>query len=469
MSLETELRDALASRADDLDAPAFDPYERVAGAIVTSRRRRRAAAVGAVAAVAAIAVLVPGLAQGDHRSTLPAKRTQVVVPGPNDPRWSAMSSWPVRGSLAEDKELIKAVAEKFGTSHVLYAGDLDRTRVVVGWDPEDGGSSRVTMFAGSRGTGVDGMSEVSSASGGNTDLVVLRESDDKDSRLVTLTTPSTRTLSLSKGLQIATDGTVTRDPYRQVALTDGVYSEDLKDSPPHFMRVEVPGGTSDSTPARLTGLPRQQREDMGSICLNCTGEDFRVKAEQGIGAGVAVDHGLSPTQVQTTTVYFGAVDRTIASRLGMNEAKGGTTRLMVTDTTLPQGQVLRSALVVDTAKDGSAATTMELATGVPIDAGTAAVRPYVLHGGGAETGTMSFQVFAPNAARVRLVSSTPSLHPSTAKLPTPEGTALTTTPNWSSEQRPPYAVEVYDAAGAKVGQWPLDLPSEDVWTAGTAP
>ncbi|MGA8979638.1 MAG: hypothetical protein WB473_11050, partial [Pedococcus sp.] len=59
MTLETQLRDALAARADDIDGPAADPYERVSGAVAASRRRRRTAAVGAVAAVAALAVLVP--------------------------------------------------------------------------------------------------------------------------------------------------------------------------------------------------------------------------------------------------------------------------------------------------------------------------------------------------------------------------------------------------------------------------
>src|SRR4051812_27142103 len=111
MSLETQLREALAARADLLDGPGPDPYVRVADAVASSRRRRRAAVVGAVAAVAALAVLVPSLGQGGDRSTLPAKRTQVVVPGPKDPRWSSLSSWPTRGSLAGDTAFLAAVGQ----------------------------------------------------------------------------------------------------------------------------------------------------------------------------------------------------------------------------------------------------------------------------------------------------------------------------------------------------------------------
>ena len=363
MSLETELRDALASRADDLDAPAFDPYERVAGAIVTSRRRRRAAAVGAVAAVAAVAVLVPSLAQGDHRSTLPAKRTQVVVPGPNDPRWAAMSSWPVRGSLAEDKAFVGSVTQKSLTAHVIYAADLDRTRVVVGWDPEDGGSTKVSMFAGPRGAGVDELAGVSEWSGDTTDLVVLRESDDADSRVVALTTPGVRTLQFSLGVQIGTDGTVTRDTYRPVPLTDGVWSQDLQGSPPWLMRVR--DDAAGATPATLTGRPTQDVTGEGSICLSCTGEEFRTKAEQAIREGDAHRMSLDPRDVRATTRFFGATDPRVIEQPDFGTKGPVRNQLIVVDTTLPAGQVLRSAVVVVTAKDGSQSMTLESATRCP--------------------------------------------------------------------------------------------------------
>jgi stage V sporulation protein SpoVS len=67
MSIESQVRAALAARADEVVVGADDPYERVAGAIEASRRRRRSVAAGALAvgaAVAAVAVAVPLLGHG---------------------------------------------------------------------------------------------------------------------------------------------------------------------------------------------------------------------------------------------------------------------------------------------------------------------------------------------------------------------------------------------------------------------
>ena len=468
MSLETQLRDALGARAESLPGPAFDPYERVAGAVVTSRRRRRVVAAGAVAAAAAIAMTVPGLVQGGHDSTLPAKRTQVVVPGPDDPRWSSLSSWPTRGALAADTAFTTAVRNQFASANVLYAADLPTSRVVVTWDPESGTDGKLTMLSGPRGAAATDLSEVSSASGGLEDVVSLREHADNDSMLVVLARPGVSEVGISRSVQIGRDGSVTRDAFRTVRLTDGLHTELLEDSPGSLTRVRL----SDGPGARvtLTGRPSLDAADYGAICLGCTGEDFRAKAEEAMGGGVAAMLGLDPKDVQTSTVYFGPVDSAVATSLGMGDThpRGSLTRLLVADTTLPGGQVMRSALIAVTAKDGTTGATMELSNGVPIAAGTAATRPFVLHGGGSETGNMSYEVFAPAAGSVRLVSSSPSIYPPTPTVPLVGRRARLTTPTWGGE-RPAYDVEAYDSSGNLLGRWPVDLPSEDEWTAGGAP
>ncbi len=466
MSLETQLRDALAARADDIDGPAADPYERVSGAVTASRRRRRTAAVGAVAAVAALAVLVPSLGQGGDRPTQPAKHTQVVVPGPDDSRWGSISTWPTRGSLAADTALLTAVGNRFGSAHVLYAEDLPTSRVVVTWDSGTDSDEKLTMFAGPRGGSAQDLVEVSSAGGGLSDVVLLREHADNDSTLVVLARPDVAGAAISRSVQIGLDGSVTRDAFRPVRLTDGMYSELLQDSPPSLTRVTA--GDLPSTRVTLTGLPSVSVEDRGSICLNCTGDDVRAQAEKAMGSAVAVTLGLDPATVTATTRYLGPVDRALASRLGMGESSGGTTRLIVVDSTLSTGQVLRSSVVMTQAKDGSAASTMELASGVPIDAATAGVRPFVLHGSASEAATMSYEVFAPDAATVRLVSSSPSIYPPTPMLTPRGGAVLATTPSWSPDTTP-YEVEAYDASGTSLGRWPVDLPREDVWAEGTQP
>ena len=469
MSLETQLRDALAARADDIEGPLTDPYERVRAAVAASRRRRRTAAVGTaavVSAVAALAVLVPSLAADGNRSTQPAQRTQVVVPGPGDSRWGSVSTWPTRGSLATDTTLLTAVANRFATAHVLYAADLPTSRVVLTWDPETGTDGKLTMFAGPRGGSAQDLVETSSTSGGLANAVLLREHADNDSTLVVLARPDVTDAAISRSVQIGLDGSVTRDAFRPVRLVDGVHSELLQDSPSSLTRVTV--GDAPSARVTLTGPPSSGLDDRGSICLSCTGDDFRVEAEKAMGSAVAMTLGLDPSDVGTTTRYLGPVDREVASRmeLGDTDAEGATTRLHVVDSTLPTGQVLRSALVVTQAKDTASA--MQLASGVPIDAATAGVRPFVLHGSASKPATTSYEVFAPDAAEVRLVSSSPSLYPSTPMLTPRAGRVLATTPSWSPDSTP-YEVETYDASGTALGRWPVDLPSEDSWTGGGRP
>jgi hypothetical protein len=376
-----------------------------------------------------------------------------------------MSAWPARGSLAADHALLAAATQTLDIGRVLYAEDLDRTRVLVGWQREQGGLDRVTLYAGPRGAGVDQLSSSSTWSGDATDLLVLRESDDNDSLLVALTTPGSK-VSVSTGISVGSDGRVTRDAWRTLATKDGVLAEELRDSPPTFMRVVIAGRRDAATPARLTGQPAHPREDTASICLSCTGEEFRARAEEAIAAGDAYRFGLRPQDVRATTRYDGTVDPRMVQLLDPGFAPS-TTRVVVVDSTLPGGGVLRSALVVNRAADGSAASTLESATGVPVDAATAADRPFVLERKQAD-GTVLNQVFAPGAASAQLVSSAQLSHPDSARVPVRNGSALLTTRPVDLADRA-YDVVTYDAAGRQIGRWPATLPSDDSWAEGSTP
>ena len=469
MSLETQLRDALVSRADALDAPAFDPYERVAGAVVTQRRRRRVATAGAVAAVAVVALIVPGLVQGGHDSTLPAKRTQVVVPGPNDPRWRSFTTWPTRGSLATDKAFLDTVGMRFGALNILYAADLPTSRVVVSYNSSADDAQKLTMYSGPRGAAAGDLAEVSSSAGGLDDVVSIREHADEDSTLVVLASPAVSRAGISRSVQIGLDGSVTRDAFRPVTLADGMYAEVLEDSPPALTRVSVEGDDQAAAKRRVTlmGRPTKDAAGEGSICMGCTGEDFRAKAELAIGEGDAYRLGIDPKDVRTTTRFFGAADPAVVERTELGAKGQVTSQVIVVDTTLPAGQVLRSAVVVVSEKDGSQAMTMESATGVPIDAATAAERPFVLDQQ-VDGDRVIHQVFAPTAAKVQLVSPGTLAYPPSAVVPVRNGSAIVTTPR-TDPSIAPYEVVTFDAAGTQTGRWPIDLPSEDEWMGGATP
>ena len=463
MSIESQLREVLSARADEVDGPAFDPYQRVAGAVVTHRRRRRAAAAGAVAAVAAVAVLVPSLVRGDDHRATPAKHSQ-VVPGPSDPRWSTLSTWPTRGGLAEDTGFLDAVRDQFGSARILYAADLDTTRVVVAWSPESGTDGTLTMYSGRRGGTAQDLVEVSSASGGLDDVVSLREHADNDSRLVVLAAPSVRTIGVSPTVRIDPDGMVTRADYRVEHLTDGVWSGQLSDAPARLVRVRVVG--KDSSPVTLMG--RTTRPDDGtSICLSCTGEDYLSKAQLAMASGVATLLGVPSQDVAAATVYDGPVDPTVAKLVGAEDVSGSTLRLTVVDTVVGR-TTLRSALLSVISKTGANASTIELSDGSPVDSGTARQRPFVLRGSALDASTITAQVFAPRAALVQLVSSSPTIYPSSPRVPVTNDSARVTVPVWNSDNTP-YEVATFDAQGRRLGQWPLDLAASSAWLAAEAP
>ncbi|KRE53001.1 hypothetical protein [Phycicoccus sp. Soil748] len=463
MSIENQLREVLSSRADEVDGPVFDPYQRVAGAVVTSRRRRRAGAVGAVAAIAAVAVIVPSLVRGDDHRTTPAKHSQ-VVPGPSDPRWNTLSTWPTRGGLATNAAFLTAVRDQFGPARILYAADLDTTRVVVAWSPESGTDGTLTMYSGPRGAAATDLVEVSSASGGLDDLVSLREHADNDSRLVVLAAPSVRTVGVSPTVRIDPDGTVTRADYRLEQLTDGVWSGPLSDAPARLVRVRVVGKSSN--PVTLMG--RTTRPDDGtSICLSCTGADYLAKAEAAMASGVATVLGVPSADAAPATVYDGPVDPAVARLVGAENASGSTLRLTVVDTAVG-GTTVRSALLSIIAKNGTSASTIELSDGTPINSSSAGQRPFVLRGTDLRQTTTSAQVFAPKAASVQLVSGSPTIYPSSPKVPVVDGSARVTVPVWNSDNTP-YEVASYDAQGRQLGLWPLDLASSDSWLGAEAP
>jgi len=464
MSIESQLREVLSARADEVDGPAFDPYQRVAGAVVTNRRRRRAAAVGAVAAVAAVAVLVPSLVRGAEHRTTPAKHTNVVVPGPNDPRWNTLSTWPTRGELATDAAFLTAVSDQFGSARILYAADLDTTRVVVAWSPESGTDGQLTMYSGPRGGQAKDLSEVSSASGGLDDLVSLREHADNDSRLVVLAAPSVRTVGVSPTVRIDPDGTVTRADYRLEPLTDGVWSGPLSGAPARLVRVRVVGKSSN--PVTLVG--RTTRPDDGtSVCLSCTGADYLAKAGAALASGVATLLGVPSADAAPVTVYDGPVDPAVARLVGAEDVSGSTLRLTVVDTVV-RGATVRSALLSISSKKGTSASTIELSDGAPVDSSNAGQRPFVLRGTDPRQSTMAVQVFAPKAASVQLVSGSPTIYPSSPKVPVVDGSARATVAVWSTDNTP-YEVASYDAQGRRLGLWPLDLASSDSWLAAEAP
>jgi hypothetical protein len=459
MSIESQLREALSARADELSGPgglSDDPYARVAGAIAVNRRRRRTAALAGVAAVAAIAVAVPSLAGGLGRdTTTPARRTQVVVPGPQDPRWASVSTWPTRGSLADDRAFLASFRAQVDVQSVLYAGDIGADRVVVTRELGEDQVPMVKVYADDRGARADALLSIASSGEVDGAAVIVRRDPTPTGWMLVLASSAVRSAEVSPTATIRADGTVTRS-WDTVALEGGMAVIDLHDAPLALTRVRVGGYDGGVLLPARSGTINPVAE---GFCGNCTGQDFLDHAVKGTSYDVATTVGLPAEAVTTTTLVNAVVDPAVlaTSTLGDATQARSTGRLYVGLTRLPGGQVLRTAqLGVEEKGGGGMSTALE--TAVPLDAATAERRPFVLHGQTADGKVTRYQVFAPNAARVRLVGDLPGSEP-TAMKQVVGGSAIFSLDEAGASGH--HGVETYDASGALTGTWPLDLPNRD--------
>ncbi|KRF23616.1 hypothetical protein [Phycicoccus sp. Soil803] len=457
MSVETQLREAFSARADQvggLGDSDGDPYSRVAAAIAVSRRRRRTATLAGVAAVVALAVAIPSLAGGSGRdTTTPAKKT-TVIPGPTDPRWTLVSTWPIRGSLAGDQAFISSFRQAMGPASVIYAGDIGADRVVVTWDSAADYSETLQVYAGDRGAHAAELTTIASAPQTAPATIIVRRDSTPDGWMLVLTRPGTRSAEVSTTATIHEDGTVTRS-WRTVPIEDGATVVDLHQAPVALTRVRVGGYDGGVFLVARSGT---MNPDAEGFCANCTGQDFLDHAVQGTNYDVATTLGLRTEDVSTTTLVDAKVDPAVlaVSSLGDGKPDGSTGRIYVGLTRLPGGQVVRTVQLGVSHKGGGMASAAE--TAVPIDAATAEQRPVVLYGWIGESSPTRYQVFAPNAASVRLVGDDPAF-PKTATKRVVRGSAtFSLNETGVSEHR---LVETYDASGSLTGTWPVDLPNRN--------
>jgi hypothetical protein len=460
MSIESQLREALSARADEVAGSVTDPYARVSDAIAVDRRRRRTAVVAGVAAVAAVAVAIPSLSGGLGRdTTTPARKTTQVVPGPADPRWSLMSTWPTRGSLASDTDFVAAANERLATgdqNHVLYAGEVAGRRVVVAWSVSTSTDSRTEqLHLGIAPIGAPAEDLVTSVAEGaraSEDVALARLGMRPDSPLLVLTTPATRSGQVSESAKVNVDGSVTRTPWQRFELTDGAGVITLANSPTFLTRVKV--GLYDG---QATGLvDGQGAVEQPAICLDLC-SDFDERYVAATTAGVAQQLGVPRDQVSTSLVYSGPADAKVAAAAGVTDAGAGTLRLVVADSRVGDA-LLRSALLVhDT--PGSSSESQELLTGVPLDALAPQPQPFVLRGLDPSGQRQLFEVFAPGAASARITSLSPSIFPDSARTPVTGSSATIRLDDTAMTSV--RTVETFDGSGRLIGSWPLDPPHVD--------
>jgi hypothetical protein len=414
------------------------------------------AAVAGIAAVAALAVAIPSLGHLGRDTTTPAKRTDVILPGPNDPTWSSITTWPTRGSLAGDAEFLARFQEAtLDLARVIYAGDVGDDRVVLTIGHGDTGAELATIYGGERGVPASALTSTGSSESDLGRALVVREDPGPQGWMLVLAPPSLRTAEVSPTAKIHLDGTVTRQ-WSTATLRDGVGVLSMRDAPSALTRVRVAGYDG---PAQLTAGNTAPDPDSDGFCGNCTGQEFLDHAIGGTSHGVATMLGLQTREVSTTTLFNGTIDppALAVSGIGDTTGPGDLGRLYIGLTRLPGGQVVRTVHLGVTEPGGTGRwTTLEEA--VPLDTTTAGRRPFVLYGPTADATATVYQVFAPGAASVRLVGDLPGFGDTTKTRLVDGAATFSLKETGVSEHR---RVETFDGAGELTGTWPLDLPNRD--------
>lgn len=449
MSIESQLRDALTSHAGSIEPMETHAYERVAGAVARNRTRRRTVGVAAVAAVAAIAIGVPGLTSrfGDTRST-PAGTS--VVPPATDPAWRSVATWPTRGALAGDADLIATVDAKF-SGHTLFLEDMGDDRVAI--VANDAGS--LILATGPR-RAVHDLAPTTEAP--TTDYADDVLSVAAGERLVILTTPDHVTAEISGVATIGLDGTVTRT-WRNLALTDGVGR--APNTPTTRFRV---GGYAGAAMWGFGDLDEPATES--TVCVDqCAQLDqLRAQAETTTEAAAQLLQ-LNPDLITSSTVLSASVSHDFFAP-GLKEASPqDAVTLQIVHTRLPGGQILRSGWVRTMgpqSEGGEQKELREIQRLRPIDARTAPIHPLVIAGAGKENDAPTkVYVASPGGAAVRLVSDDRASFPLSPTAELRDGFAQFTVEVTPDDFTSHYSVEVLGAAGKVVGTFPVAPPAKD--------
>ena len=246
-----DLREAFA-RLAAASPIADDVPQRVDLALVMDRRsRRRRALVAACLAVAAV-VGIGGVVREHSRAE--AERVQLAaeraVEAALHPQVldADLNSWPTRGSLARDPQLLAGVRARInGGPAILFAGDVAGVdaAVAITWAGE---APLLHVLAGPPGTPVDTWREAGDelfAGPGATPAVSAAIRDEQGRlHLLTVTLTAGVAVSYSPAPVLADDASVARR-YVRMPLTDGVGAALVSAAPDRLrMRVDSAGGAA---------------------------------------------------------------------------------------------------------------------------------------------------------------------------------------------------------------------------------
>ena len=450
-AMERDVEDAVELLLRDHDHPP-DPTE-----LVGERRRqvrRRSLVVGGAATLAVGTVAAWG---GNAVLGGAASGGPVTTPGPGDPAWRTTSTWPARGSLANDPEVLGVVRAQAPTAHVLFADDLPGRRVVVAsaFEPSGGLGTTVRLWTGPGG-GVSGaLTEAALVRDRITFLtdvvpVVVPAADRAGlPDLLLLGRPHVLTAEYSTRVTYASTGEAMRT-WTEVPLDSGTARVPLSTPVPPALRVRL--GGYDGGPVGTSPLGLGRPDPTGPVAASLL---------EAVGPFVSAVTGLRPSRLRSRVVLEAAVpgDVFVPARDGTTAA--GLAAVVITH--LPGGARLRSVRVAGDGRGEVGPADLETARGIPAEDEGA---PFAVRLPWFRSTTGRFLVLAPGAARAQLTAVASNVYPASPVTELTGGTGVLEVVN--ARLASVYRLVLWSATGRRLGGWRQVFrrgDPRDLWTA----
>jgi len=421
-----------------------DPTDPVA--LVGQRHRlvrRRSVVVGAGAALAASGVAAWG---ADAVLTGEATRAAPMPPAPGDPTWALTSSWPARGRLAAEADVVALVDGASPRARLLYADDVAGRRVVVASTADTSGASGtlVRMWTGPRGAAAAALLPTALVRDRVTvmdDVVPVAVDagpDDEDGAgaVLLLARPTVLEAQYSSVVAYLRNGGVSRR-WTEVPLDDGVATIALRGPMPAAFRVRLDGydgGPLGRAPLGLP-LPDDPRAPLGAALL------------EALGPFISACTGLPVSALRSSLAVEATVDGDVLVPVAPGE-RAGRGRVVVAHTSLPNGALLRTVRVAGDGRNDVGPVDVET-TRLVAAADTPA--PFAVRLPGFRSDASRFLVVAPDAARAQLVGTASNTYPASEVSTLRDGTGVLEVAD--ARRAALYRLVTWDARGRRLGSW----------------
>jgi hypothetical protein len=301
---------------------------------------------------------------------------------------------------------------------VLWADDVAGRRLVVSGSLHPGTDEDLVLqvWQGAAGADPASLEQVHFKTGlgyENTAVVPIALPAYPGTLLVVLARPTVAAASYSPTVLPTGAGVIER-VWTNVALTSGIGSTTWAQQPGPALRVRC--GHFDG-PAASTA----------QTWLDQAGTEPLARFAEGTSRFVAAATGLRVEQVHTEVVTDATIAGSVIDPAAMSP-QDGDGRVRVLRTTTSTGALIRCVRVVAgpmrIADGRSIMNSLEIEPPAVLPAGTPADQPVVSRLSDLRPGISRFLVIAPGAARVQLLSTSPSAHPTSRMTPTNHGVAI---------------------------------------------